>query len=112
MEHLPEVVENEFDYNLLLIQDNSYNEDAKHFVLFLKDNNLTITLESLQEYSTYLNQEHNGLRYAANTYNKRIQGAKERIKYIFYNSKFASDKVACYHFVEALKTVKLKKINS
>jgi site-specific recombinase XerD len=112
MEQLPEVVENEFDYNLLLIQDDSYNEDAKQFVLFLKDNNLKITLESLQAYASWLSLERNGIRYSANTVNRRIQGAKKRIRYLFYNSKFANNSVACYHFEESMKTVKLRKINS
>jgi integrase/recombinase XerD len=114
MEQLPMVLENnnQYNYDLLLIREDSYSEDAKQFVIFLKENNLPISLKSLQAYANYLNQENNGMRYAANSYNKKIQGAKERIKYLFYHSRYASDKVACYHFVESLKTVKLKKINS
>ncbi len=43
---------------------------------------MPITLENLIAYSTYLNETHNGIRYSANTYNKRLQGAKERKIYI------------------------------
>ena len=112
MNNLPIITNDNYHYDLLLIKDNSYNVDAKAFVDFLKKNNMPISFESLLEYSTYLNQEHNGIRYSANTYNKRLQGAKERIKFIFFNSPYATDRVACFKFREALKTIKTKKINS
>ena len=112
MTQLPIITNENFHYDLLLIKDDSYNVDAKAFVDFLKNNNMPITLENLIAYSIYLNQTHNGIRYSANTYNKRLQGAKERIKFIFYKSIYATDKIACYQFEEALKKVKTKKINS
>jgi integrase/recombinase XerD len=73
---------------------------------------MPISFENLIAYSDYLNQEHNGIRYSANTYNKRLQGAKERIRYIFYRSPLSTDRIACFKFEESLKTIKLKKINS
>jgi integrase/recombinase XerD len=112
METLKGIENSQYNYNLLLTTKDAYNEDAKQFVLFLKANRLPISLESLKEYAAYLEKEKKGIRYSANTYNKRIQGAKERIKHIFYNSPYATNKVACYRFDEALKTIKLKKINS
>jgi hypothetical protein len=86
MKELKVIESNLYDYNLLLASEDSYNEDAKQFVSFLKVNSLPISLDSLKEYSLYLDTEKNGIRYSANTYNKRIQGAKERIKQIFHNS--------------------------
>lgn len=73
---------------------------------------MPISFESLLAYSNYLNQEHNGIRYPANTYNKRLQGAKERIKFIFSNSLYATDRVACFKFREALKIIITKKFNA
>ena len=99
-------------YSLILSKDDSYNDDARLFVNFLRRGNYGVTLEGLEEYSRYLDSQIAGKRYSAHTYNKRLQGAKERLRYLFENSPSAMNAVTRLRFEEALKAVKLKKVNS
>ena len=99
-------------YSLILSKDDSYNDDARLFVNFLRRGNYGVTLKGLEEYSHYLDSQIAGKRYSAHTYNKRLQGAKERLRYLFENSPSAMNAVTRLRFEEALKAVKLKKVNS
>jgi len=99
-------------YSLILSKNDSYNDDARLFVNFLRRGNFGVTLEGLEDYSRYLDSQIAGKRYSAHTYNKRLQGAKERLRYLFENSPSAMNTVTRLRFEEALKAVKLKKVNS
>lgn len=99
-------------YSQILSKDDSYNDDARLFVNFLRRGSFGVTLEGLEEYSRYLDSQIAGKRYSAHTYNKRLQGAKERLRYLFENSPSAMNAVTRLRFEEALKSVKLKKVNS
>ncbi len=99
-------------YALMLEQDDNYNDDARIFVSFLKENGFGISYEGLKAYAAYLDSEIKGRRYSANTYNKRILGAKKRLKYLFLKSSESFDTIKRFQFEEALKEIRLKKINS
>lgn len=106
------VLETEKLFQLMLSKDDSYSDDAKLFVKFLKEHNFGISLEGFQAYADFLNAEKEGKRLSANTFNKRILGAKNRLKYIFQNSPESFNVLKVFQFDKALQSVKLKKINS
>ncbi|MCF7944340.1 MAG: tyrosine-type recombinase/integrase [Spirochaetia bacterium] len=112
MDHLEPVQNSEFLYNLLLQPKDSYSEDAKYFVDFLSSRQLKVNLHNLKLYVEYLNQIIEGRQLSASTYNKRLQGAKKRLRYIFTISPESFSVLNRYRFEEALKTFKPKKINS
>jgi len=99
-------------YQKMLSVNDSYCEDAKKFVEFLKTHGYGISFEGLKAYADYLDSDINGKRLSASTYNKRINGAKKRLRYLFTYSPQSFDVLKRYQFEEALKEVKLKKTNS
>ena len=99
-------------YELMLKPNDSYNGDAQFFVAFLRSNKLGITLQGLQQYVEFLNRITEGKKLSASTYNKRLQGAKKRLRYLFANSQDFFDVLKQYKFEEALKSIKPQKINS
>jgi len=99
-------------YTLMLTPQDHYSDDAKQFVTFLRDNEYGISFEGLKAYAEYLDSEIGGKRLSANTYNKRIIGAKNRLQYLFTQSPEFFDVLKRYQFEEALKEIKLKKTNS
>lgn len=109
---LPGTASREQVFALMLAPDDSYNEDARAFVEFLKANDLDLTKDSLHAYAEWLEQPHDGKRYSAATYNKRIAGAKKRIRYLFEKSPDSLDLNKRYRLDSALSEIKAKKINS
>lgn len=96
-------------YKIMLGIKDGYSEDAKLFVAFLKSAG-GLKLGSLQAYAKYLDQERDGKRYSANTFNKRIIGAKQRIRNILDHADLTTGQK--YELEKTLNAVKLKKINS
>jgi len=96
---------------LLEIKD-SYSEDAKVFVAFLEENGKELTYDSLCSYATWLDQPHNGTRWSAATYNKRLAAAKNRVRLLFERTEMANDLTKRWELEAALKVLKPKKINT
>ncbi len=84
---------------ILKIKD-SYSPDIKDFVNFLDSQGEDITLKGLQAYNEYLK----GL--PAGTRNKRLSGAKNRVRFLFNRSSEALDTAKTYRFEQALKKLK------
>jgi integrase/recombinase XerD len=99
-------------FSLMLSKDDAYADDARLFVDFLKSHNYGITLKGFRAYASYLDAERGGKKLSANSYNKRIVGAKNRLKMIFEKTPESFDVLKRYQFEEALGSIKLKKINS
>ena len=112
MNSLTTQVSDEKFYRLLLKPRDGYDSDAKYFVKFLRKNSYGVTIEGLRAYAEYLKSEIGGRRYSASTYNKRLQGAKNRLMYLFTNTPDSFSVLKRYKFEEALKAVKPQKINS
>ncbi|MBA7645333.1 Tyrosine recombinase XerC [subsurface metagenome] len=96
-------------YEKMLSIKDCYSDDARLFVDFLKSTG-GLNLGSLLDYAEYLDQEHDGKRYSANTFNKRIIGAKQRIKSIMHQP--GVTEIMRFKLQETLDSIKLKKINS
>ena len=94
---------------MLSIEDN-YSEDTRYFVDFLRSGNYGLSYEGLKAYVEHLDQEHDGKKYAARTYNKRVAAAKNRIRYI--TKQMDLKESVAYKFEKALNEIKAKKINS
>ena len=99
-------------YDLILAKDDYYNDDARLFVSFLKQGSHEVTFEGLKAYINFLDSSINGKHYSASTFNKRLLGAKERLRYLFEKSSASFDSVTRYRFEKALAEIKPKKINS
>ncbi len=99
-------------YDLLLQPNDSYSDDAKYFVDFLSFHGLEVTVNGLKLYVDHLNEIKDGRKLSASTFNKRLQGAKKRLRYMFAHSPESFSVLNRYRFEEALKTFKPKKINS
>ena len=99
-------------FKIILERQDAYAEDAKAFVEFLEKHALDLTYESLKEYAEFLDSPHDGKRYAASTFNKRLSGAKNRIRYIFEKSPESMDVSKRFQLEKALTEIKPKKINS
>ena len=96
-------------YKIMLGIKDSYSDDARLFVDFLKSTG-GLKLGSLQAYAKFLDQEREGKRYSANTFNKRIIGAKQRIQNVLDRAELTTGQR--YELEKMLNAVKLKKINS
>lgn len=96
-------------YKIMLRIKDGYSDDARMFVDFLKSTG-GLNKGSLQAYAKYLDQEHGGKRYSANTFNKRVIGAKQRIRNIMDHPDLTNGQR--YELEKTLNAVKLKKINS
>ena len=99
-------------FEIMLEPQDSYEEDAQAFISFLKANELELSYDGLRAYAQWLDEPHRGRRYSAATYNKRLSGAKNRIRYLFDRSPDSLDVTKRYHLERALKEIKGKKINS
>lgn len=94
MHELPFLIEQANDmYDLILAKDDCYNDDARLFVSFLKQGNHGVTFEGLKAYINFLDSPINGKHYSASTFNKRLLGAKERLRYLFEKSSASFDSV-------------------
>lgn len=108
MKDLAKPTNGELKKAILKIKDN-YADDTRIFVNFLESNNLDISYEGLSAFVKHLNQVHDGKRLSAETINKRIKGAKNRIRFIFEHSPESLDLEKAYKLEKALREVKLKK---
>ncbi len=99
-------------FELLLTPTDSYSQDAVAFVGFLKKNKITDLGLGLGEYAKWLDCEHDGKRYSASTYNKRLTGAKSRIRYLFEKTKDSMDLAKRFALERALDEVRYKKLNT
>ena len=97
-------------FKLLLAPTDSYSEDAEAFVGFLKKNKITDLGVGLKEYAKWLDREHDGKRYSASTYNKRLTGAKARIRYLFEKTKDSMDLAKRFALERALDEIRYKKL--
>ncbi len=100
-------MDEELRTELLIIQD-SYSEDTRIFVKFLDEKGLDITPESLGMFYNYLKGE----GYAANTINKRIAGAKNRLLLLFKQSDRALNVLNAFKFNNEIKKIKKVKLNT
>ncbi len=95
---------------LILGIEDSYTEDARAFVRFLQDENLALDYEGLKRYAEYLETPHEGKVYSASTYNKRISGAKNRIRYLAALSPEFENITRQWKLNKALGEIKSKKV--
>jgi len=112
MNQISTIQQTEELYTLMLQEQDSYSDDARYFVDFLSSHQLGVTLHGLQLYVDHLNAVVDGRRLSASTFNKRLQGAKKRLRYLFRISPDNFSVLNRYRFEEALKGFKPKKINS
>ena len=98
---------NELRQELLSVND-CYREDTKIFVDFLDSHNLEITPDSLGMFYEYLKEK----GYAANTINKRIAGAKNRLLLLFKQSDSALNVLNAFKFNNEIKKIKKVKLNT
>lgn len=99
------------DANLLeeLLQiDDCYKSDTRHFVRFLSDNGLSLDYDGLEAYMRALKEA----GYAAQTINKRLQAAKNRLRLVFRKTGQSMDLLAGYQLDKALKNIKGMKKNT
>jgi site-specific recombinase XerD len=108
MKDLAKTTNGDLKRAILEIQDN-YTDDTRIFVDFLESQNLEISYEGLIAFVKHLEQVHHGKRLSAETINKRIKGAKNRIRYIFEHSPESLDMEKAYKLEKALREVKMKK---
>jgi len=87
-----------------------YRLDVKQFIEFVKDKRLFIA-DGLEQYAKWLDDGGNGKRYSPATFNRKIAAAKNRIRYAFRHSEYASDLRKRYQLEDVLKSVRLKKID-
>jgi integrase/recombinase XerD len=86
---------------LLQIKD-SYHQDTKRFLAFLGQRGADMTVTALADYAEYLRAE----GYAAQTVNKRLAGAKNRLRRVFMATPAARDTMAVYDFERQVKEIK------
>ena len=92
---------------LLAIQD-SYSDDTRHFISFLDQHSLDLDYDGLIAYAEHLGKSGS----SAQTYNKRVIAAKNRIRYLFEHSPDSLDLAKRYRLEQALGEIRLKKIAS
>lgn len=92
----------------LLALHDCYAEDTRSLVRFLDSHNLDLDLEGLEAYVAHLKER----RYAASTINKRLQGAKNRLRLVFKQSGSALDILSRYQMETILKEIKGMKKNT
>lgn len=91
-----------YDREALLAINDSYKDDTRLFLRFLEERELDMSVESLAAYVNHLRE--NG--YAAQTINKRIAGAKNRLRRVFRLAPESIDMLTAFGFEEELKDVK------
>ena len=90
---------------LLEIRD-SYTRDTQDFIAYLDKKGLELDLKGLLAYNKYLSPK------PAGTQNKRLSGAKNRVRFLFYRSPDALDTAKTYKFETVLKGIKGKRQQS
>lgn len=88
-----------------------YRLDVKQFIEFVKSRRLFI-VDGLAQYAKWLDKGGSGRNYSAATFNRKIEAAKNRIRYAFRHSEYAADLQKRYQLEDVLKSVRLKKIDS
>lgn len=88
-----------------------YRIDGKQFVNFTRGKNLPL-VEALKAYASWLGEDHDGKRYSAATYNRKVSAAKSRIRYAFKKGSFADQLRTKYQLEEILGEVRLKHLKS
>ena len=88
-------------HELLKIRD-SYTEDTRHLITFLDEHGLELDPEGLRRYVAYLKSA----GYKAATVNKRLAGAKNRLRILFKDSDKSMDILSRFQMESALKEVK------
>ena len=88
-----------------------YRLDVKQFIEFVRSRRLFI-VDGLEQYAKWLDDGGSGRRYSPATFNRKIAAAKNRIRYAFRHSDYASDLHKRYQLEDVLKSVRLKKIDS
>lgn len=89
--------------------EDSYTVDARFFARFLRENKLPLSWDSIEMYIEWLALPHQGKRYSASTYNKKVSAVKKRVRELFEHSADQSDRMKAYHIEKKLKNIKLKK---
>jgi integrase len=88
-----------------------YRLDVKQFIEFVKSRRLFI-VDGLAQYAKWLDGGGSGKRYSPATFNRKIEAAKNRIRYAFRHSDYAADLRKKYQLEDVLKSVRLKTIDS
>jgi len=94
----------------LLLIDDHYSVDCKHFVKYLRETHHGICLESIKAYAADLREERDGKRYAARTVNKRLAAVKNRVRMMIQAEDLKASEV--YALETALSEIKNEKINT
>lgn len=97
-----------FDKSELLKIADSYTEDTRQLIRFLDQRKLELDYKGLRAYVDYLK----GAGYAAATINKRISGAKNRLRLIFGKSPESMDVLSRYEMETVLKEIKGMKLTT
>ncbi len=92
---------------MLAIKD-AYTDDTRLFVRFLSQRKLPIDYNGLVAWATHLRES----RCAAATINKRLAGAKNRLRLLFRDSPESLDVLSRYKLDSLLKDVRGVKLNS
>jgi len=92
----------------LLQIDDCYKSDTRHFIRFLSDRGLEIDFPGLEAYMRFLKDA----GYAAETVNKRLQAAKNRLRLVFRKTEASMDVLGRYEMDRALKEIKGVKKNT
>lgn len=92
---------------MLAIQD-AYTDDTRLFVRFLNRRKLSIGYDGLVAWAEHLRSS----RYAAATINKRLAGAKNRLRLLFRDSPDSLDVLSRYRLDSLLKDIRGVKLNS
>lgn len=108
VEHLPDSRADQAHKEAVLAIDDAYREDAREFVRFLDSHRLPIGYEGLVAWAEYLRSSH----YAAATINKRLAGAKNRVRFLFRSSPQATNLLAKYKLDSSLADIHGVKLNS
>ena len=96
---------------MILALEDGYTEDTLAYVRFLQDENLSLNYEGLLRYAEYLEAPHDGKVYSAATFNKRIAGAKARIRYLASLSPEFENITRQWKLNLALDEIKTKKVS-
>ena len=92
----------------LLQIDDCYKSDTRQFIRFLSDRGLEIDQAGLEAYMHFLKDA----GYAAETINKRLQAAKNRLRLVFRKTDASMDVLGRYEMDRALKGIKGVKKNT
>ena len=92
--------------------EDCYKDQTRLFTRFLREKSLSFDKEGIESYIQYLNQEHGGKRFAASTFNVKLNMVKARVKFLLENSADNLDELKMAILEKYLLSLKSKKINS